>query len=409
MKHGLKLEEAVADLMKNINLLEGEEIHLVESTGRVLDRTIYAPGNLPDADRAAMDGYAVALENDAPGTRLSVTAEYRISECPAKAITGSEAALVQTGGQLPPGTIAVVPHEKTSREKRLLTVLDPIKAGVNIRRAGEDYRLNEVLREAGQVVDAGSVGLLAAFGLEKINVVRRPRTAVFHFANNVVDWRTVPEPGYTRDVNGPMLGSLLSRDGGVLKSIEYAAGREINWIAERLAELGESADLVICTGGTYSEAGYDAVMAYEKAGISILSRNVAVQPGSHTLLGVRNGVPFISLSGNPASCMVGYFLLVRPCLLKMQHVDPEAKIVTAKCVNGYEGRFGVRRFIRGRLDFNESGWQVTVLPGQKPSMIQSLLDCNALIEVPANQPRIQPGSEVRVVVIHSSVHRGGFL
>ena len=70
----------------------------------------------------------------------------------------------------------------------------------------------------------------------------------------------------------------------------------------------------------------------------------------------------------------------------------------ACCPNGHPKNTGSRRFIRGRAEWKD-GWKVTVLPGQKPSMIRSLVDCNALIDMPAGSPGIEAGQEVDVLLL----------
>ena len=42
-----------------------------------------------------------------------------------------------------------------------------------------------------------------------------------------------------------------------------------------------------------------------------------------------------------------------------------------------------------------------VLPGQKPSMIRSLVNCNALIDMPPNHPPIEVGQEVSVLLLNT--------
>ncbi|HBQ87228.1 MAG TPA: molybdopterin molybdenumtransferase MoeA, partial [Syntrophomonas sp.] len=60
-----------------------------------------------------------------------------------------------------------------------------------------------------------------------------------------------------------------------------------------------------------------------------------------------------------------------------------------------------RRFIRGHAGWDEEGWKVTVLPGQKPSMIRSLVNCNALIDMPAGSPPIEVGQDVSILLLNS--------
>jgi molybdopterin molybdotransferase len=42
---------------------------------------------------------------------------------------------------------------------------------------------------------------------------------------------------------------------------------------------------------------------------------------------------------------------------------------------------------------------VLVLPGQKSSMLRSLIDCNALIDLPAGHLPVDAGSEVSLILL----------
>jgi len=52
--------------------------------------------------------------------------------------------------------------------------------------------------------------------------------------------------------------------------------------------------------------------------------------------------------------------------------------------------------VRGHATVTESGWVVEVLPGQKPSMLRSLINCNSLIDLPAGTAPVKAGEQVSV-------------
>ena len=79
---------------------------------------------------------------------------------------------------LPLGTVAVIPHEKVSVKGEHLYLLGKVKPGDCIKRAGEDFARNERLLTAGTQVDPTALGLLAAFGIDVVEVLERPRVAI---------------------------------------------------------------------------------------------------------------------------------------------------------------------------------------------------------------------------------------
>jgi molybdopterin molybdotransferase len=85
----------------------------------------------------------------------------------------------------------------------------------------------------------------------------------------------------------------------------------------------------------------------------------------------------------------------------MQGLTPHLQRLKARCVNGFSKKSGSRRFIRGHASWEQEGWEVTVLPGQKPSMIRSLVNSNALIDIPADSPPVEAGQDVSILLLNS--------
>jgi Molybdopterin biosynthesis enzyme len=73
----------------------------------------------------------------------------------------------------------------------------------------------------------------------------------------------------------------------------------------------------------------------------------------------------------------------------------------AVCINSFAKKSGSRRFVRGRARAASRGWEVEILPGQKPSMIRSMLGCNALIDVPAGNRGLIAGETVSIIPLNA--------
>lgn len=91
-------------------------------------------------------------------------------------------------------------------------------------------------------------------------------------------------------------------------------------------------------------------------------------------------------------------ILQHTCTLGSENISILAALgrVSSLYVNAPENRPGRDQ---SAIDGFALSGQVEVLPGQKPSMIRSLLQCNALIDVPANSPAIDAGKEVSVIIL----------
>lgn len=391
MLFDVSLEQAQSIILSKIPALASEELPLMESFGRVLAADYHASHNLPLQARSAVDGYALAMDEAPAGS------SFRLIDTPSsddKVISGDQAIFVTTGGSLPRGTQAVVPHEKTLLQDGKINVLEIIKPGANIKTSGEDYQEGEILVTGGTPIDAGVVAILAAFGYSQVKVRLRPRAAVLALGNNIVPFQLSPGPDQLRDSNGPMLAALIAQDGGDAVSVEVADS--IGSAEVILQRLLSQADVVICTGGTYAQGTDEARQVLESLGVDLFYWGVPIQPGSHHGAGRHGSTLVLALSGNPAACAVSYHLFAAPVWRSLLGLSPQQQLVQAKCTNGFAKKSGSRRFVRGYAGYVDGSWQVEVLPGQKPSMLKSLLNCNALIDLPAGTPAVGIDEEVTI-------------
>jgi molybdopterin molybdotransferase len=168
---------------------------------------------------------------------------------------------------------------------------------------------------------------------------------------------------------------------------------------ERLVSLLGQSDLLLTVGGTALESGDRALSILRQLGTEMLFWGVRIKPGSHSGAGMCDGKPVVALSGNPAACSIGYEVLAAPVMRALQGRNASPRRFTAVCTNSFSGRGGQRRFLRGYAVCGQDGWRVLVLPGQKSSMLRSLIDCNALIDLPAGHQPVETGSEVSLMLL----------
>jgi molybdenum cofactor synthesis domain-containing protein len=128
--------------------------------------------------------------------------------------------------------------------------------------------------------------------------------------------------GERQDESGELLGSLLAEDGYEVERRVVPDDRDA--IAEAIAELAESAALVLTTGGTglgprdvSPEATRD-VIGRDAPGIAEALRADSIARTPHGLLsrgaaGVRDRTLVVNLPGSPGACRDGYAVL-RPAL-----------------------------------------------------------------------------------------------
>jgi molybdopterin molybdotransferase len=400
MKCDLSIEEAQQLILENICHLPTEMVSIVRAAGRVLAQVIKASHDLPGAAQSAVDGFALG---DAAANVNSCFSLASISSPGAFnriEISSRQAARVCTGDDLPAGTLSVVMHEKAEvRQEGIIRIMENVSPGSNIKQAGEDYKQGELLASVNTALTAGHVGLLAAFGHSELLVYQQPRVAMFSLSNNVVSCNQIPKPGQIRDSNVPIMTALINQVGGSTAGYVMASETDPQELIKYLDNFASTADVIVLTGGTYAQSRSEAQTLLERAGAKIIYWGTDIQPGSHNGFALYQSKPVFALSGNPAACTVGFNLFVMPALRYMQGLSPLPIQVRARCTNSYNKAARSHRLVRGRASYSKDGWEVTVLPGQKPSMLKSLVDSNALISMPAGHPQLEMGSEVTIILL----------
>ncbi len=395
------IDEAQELLFNNILPLPCEQIPLNEALGRVIAEDFIVPANLPAYPQAAVDGYAVH-QNDISSNLLKVVdfpEDIRNSF-----INPGETGAVLTGRPIPGETGAVVPQELTELRGKDVFFLRDIIPGNNIKIPGEDFKQGDLLVKTGTVIDPGLTAVFAAFGKGLVRVYRQPRIAVLNLADEVVPYNTInPDFGQIRDCNGPLILALALAGGVKVQRIGYTRGNNKEEIKDALKTILFEADLLVTLGRTASGNDDYALPLLRELGAKILFWGVGIKPGSHSGGSVLDSRPVISLSGNSAASAVGFQLLAFPVINKLQGLPGLKKRFKAVIDGNFYKRGGPRRFLRGHAYLGEKGLMVELLGGQKSSMLRSLVNWNALIDLPAGHSPVETGSEVSVIPLSSNL------
>ena len=403
MLANVSLEEAWDSLLSQVIPLPCESVPLLQAIDRVSFLDLVTTRDLPPWPQASVDGYAV------PGDLFGLHRDYIVRESlqrgdrPGSPLLPGQAASVVTGGPLPDGAGAVVPWEQAVLSGNRVVLPGEIVSGSNIKLRGEDFMAGELLARRGTRLGPGRIGVLAAMGKREVPVFRRPRVAILSLGRGVVPCQTLADGGLVWDSNGPLLASLVYRDGGQVIGVEVSGGEACAGIGDRLGdrlkELIPQSDLVLTIGGAASGSDDQALSALRGLGARMLFWGMRVKPGSHSGAAILDSRLVISLPGNPAACAVAYQLLASPALHALQGLDPYPQRFSAQCTGSFPKKGGPRRFLRGYVFYREDGWAVSLLPGQKSSMLRSLVEWNALVELPAGHTPLEAGAPVSVLLL----------
>lgn len=293
--------------------LNAESVAVTDLDTRVLASDVHARGALPSFDSSAMDGWAVSGSSP-----WRIVGDVSAGHPHAGQLSPGQAVRMATGGVVPRGGDAVLRWEDAHVENGVVT--GTVQPGTNIRPAGEECRVGDLLAQAGTDISPALAGFLAATGHDHVDVTRRPRVAVILLGDELLT-SGVPTAGRVRDSLGPQLPGWIARAGAEVV-LQHQVSDDPDSLPRVLADVADSVDVVITTGGT-ADGPRDHVRAAiaERGGELIIDR-VSVRPGHPMLLASLPGshgqaVPLVSLPGNPHSAIVGFVTLAVPVIDSM--------------------------------------------------------------------------------------------
>jgi molybdopterin molybdotransferase len=407
LRETVTVAEATERLLKHARVMPQEYVELDQADGRILAVDLEATCPLPPFARSAVDGYAVRSA-DTAGTSPDTPVTLRVIETimagdvPERTLSQGEAARIMTGGMIPSGADAVIMFEQTvdpGMETETVAVKREMRAGENIIKQAEEVAERQIVLQAGEPINPGSVAVLATFGYTRVPVSRKPRVGLLPTGNELVAPHQPLVPGKIRDSNTSMLAALIREAGGipvVYPSLPDDYGKTSAMIEEKIGEV----DLLITTGGV-SVGDMDVIAAFvDRADAEILFNRVAMRPGSPTTAADFQGKLLCALSGNPGACYVGFELFIRPLLKKMLGCrDPYLREMEALLVGDYVKPCPYPRYLRGKLSVEDTVLHARPDIHDKASPLISLKESECLIVIPAGGKGKRAGERVKVIPI----------
>ena len=406
----LSLDEALALLREGAAphaLSQSEELSTFDALGRVLAQEVVSTLDVPPEDNTSMDGYAMRTADvPAAGTLLPVSQRIPAGVVGAVLQPGTAARLF-TGAQVPAGADAVVMQEQCEAVGgeglgvvRVNTVPNP---GQWIRRRGEDVRQGAKVLARGTRLSPQALGLAAGVGAATLQVLRRPRVAVFSTGDELVMPGQPLKPGAIYNSNRFTLRGLLQAAGCEVADLGIVPDR-LDATRDALRRAAAGNDLIITSGGV-SAGEEDHLRPAVLAEGTLQNWQIAIKPGKPLAFGsVRRSeggaALFIGLPGNPVSSFVTFLLAVGPVLRVLQGM-PAALPAALPLVAGFDWpRPDKRReFLRVRL---AADGRVELFPNQSSGVLTSAVWADGLVDNPSGQV-IRRGDVVRYLPMTSLI------
>jgi molybdopterin molybdotransferase len=333
---------AVRDrLVETVSPLGAETVGVSAASGRFLAYAATARRAAPPATCSAMDGYAV-LAADVAGPITLPVRQTVYAGGPPTPLPRGEAVRIFTGAPLPAGADAVVREEAVTVGEGTATFRHAARPGENVRRAGEDVAAGGEALVAGARLGPRQLALLAAVGIEAVQVVRRPRVVVLSTGDEVVS-------GGTPDSNGLAVAGLCEALGAEVERV--AAPDRLEALTAALAAALGRADALVTIGGV-SVGERDLVPAGLAAcGAQVLVHGVAMKPGKPFLFARRGATPVLGLPGSPSACLVAFEVFGRPALLALAGAAARHRpVLRLRLSQPTAGRPGRARLLWGQLE-----------------------------------------------------------
>lgn len=400
----LTVNQALESLLsKARQVVASDVVAISKANGRVLTQPQYSMIDVPNADNAAMDGYAICFE-DIKGESTVLAVRQRV---PAGSIgiplKRGEAARIFTGAPIPEGADTVVRQEWCVLDGDCLTFSRlPEKKGESVRYRGEDINKGDLVLKKGTRLQAQHLGVAASVGLENLPVKRRVKVALMSTGNELVMQGEVLKPGKIYNSNRFTLRGLLENLGCVVTDYGIIPDnlKATQTVLAEAATAGH--DLILTTGGVSVGEEDHIKPAIEQVGRVHFWR-VAVKPGKplvfgeideHCGLTYSKSTSIIGLPGNPVSSFVTFLLFVRPFLLRIQGVeDVFPKFFSLRADFALDKPDERNEFFRGRL--NEEGG-LDLFGNQGSGVLSSTVWGDGLINNPPGQV-IRKGDFVRFI------------
>ena len=383
----ISVEEAKRVMMAHVPALTPITCTLKNATGFVC-KEVVAPHDHPLFDMSAVDGYAFAF---GPEHEWKVVGGVAAGEVHPGSLKPGACVRIFTGAMVPDGADTVVMQESVERNGDRISHGDAgLKAGSNVRRKGEQLRKGQVIRSAGEPLNAAAKGLLASVGVVEVQVVQPPVVTVLINGNEFVQQGAL-SPGKIFGSNDVMLEALIT-EAGVEARVQHVPD-EMAALESAITQGCASSHMVITTGGA-SVGDHDLVRAaVERCGGRIIFHGVAQKPGKPMLFALFGTKPFLGLPGNPRAVMVLFWEYVLPFLRAMRGAkDPWLKSDLLPMANALTAKGDRAEFRAAQVE----GGRVTLLADEGSHMLRSLVDADALAYLPASQRSWAVGDAIEV-------------
>jgi molybdopterin molybdotransferase len=394
-------QEALDLTLSQLKPLKPEEKFLSESMGYVVAEDIISRADSPSASTSLKDGFAVHSKEIAGATpdspvNLKLQGVVAAGTLKLEFVEPGTAMRVLTGAVIPRGADAVVAEEYTRTEHEQVIVFTHAEPGRNILPKGCDVGSNELVISRGTLLSPGRIGLLAAAGLERIRVVKKPRVTIIATGDEVLLPGEPLSEGKLFASNMFTLNAWCGRHG--METHLDIVGDDAKRISHKLDHASHEWDAILTSGGAWSGDRDLVARTLGRLGWQKIYHRVRIGPGKAIGFGFLNETPVFILPGGPPSNLMAFLKLALPGLLKLAGYSnlqlPQKPSRLAKTVTGQNDW---TQFIFGRFE-TRSGTSY-FCPLKYDSRLKSMAEAEGIISIAEGTSKISAEAEVLVSLL----------
>ncbi|HIF9340804.1 TPA: bifunctional molybdopterin-guanine dinucleotide biosynthesis adaptor protein MobB/molybdopterin molybdotransferase MoeA [Photobacterium damselae] len=380
-------------------------VELKDALGQIVAQDILSPVNVPQHTNSAMDGFAIR-NDDLDRDSYHVIGQVLAGHSYDLPLEQGQAVRIMTGAPVPKFAGAVVMREQAEVNGENVSFnrnMGVIKAGQNVRMAGEDLALGQVAIAKGTQITAPELGMLASLGFADVAITRPIRVAIFSTGDEVQQPGETQKTNCIYDSNRYTLFALLKKIGCEVVDMGIIEDSE-ETLEKTLQEASEQADMILSSGGvSVGDADYIKTVLAKLGQINFWRINM--RPGRPLAFGQINQIPFFGLPGNPVATMIAFLQFVEPAIRKLQGIDNwQPETITAIAAEKLRSRPGRTEYSRGHYYIDANGRIAVVSTGSQGSgILRSMSEANCLIEIAPEQDNAEIGNSVTIIPLLSRI------
>ena len=376
--------ELYLNALRPVVTIQYETIPVTESLNRVTRHATYAKYSSPLFNASAMDGIAVISERTVAATEVApVTLKEK-----------EDYIVVDTGDPIHPPYDAVIMAEDLVETKDGVQITASAAPWQHIRPIGEDIVAGEMILPSRHKIRPIDVGVLLSAGITRIEVVKRPRAAIFPTGTEIIEPEDTPREGSIIESNSRMFENMVIEAGGEARRFPPIID-DYEQIRDHIAKAACEYDMVIVNAGSSAGTEDYTVHVLRELG-EVIVHGVAIKPGKPVILAVVEGKPVIGLPGYPVSAYIGFENFVLPVLAMMgQTALKKNEVVTASVSKRLVSSLRHKEYVRVKV--GKVGDKMVAAPlARGAGAAMSLVRADGFCVIEQNSEGVEAGEPVQV-------------